>query len=75
VFLEEHGMTDSVLYAMTDDGERLPVIDVSNPAFAVVMSEEEVAALTDPLVVPTTLGVAADALDRRICRIFSDLPA
>jgi hypothetical protein len=40
-------MTGGVLYAMTDEGERLPVIDVTNPAFAVVASEGEVAALTD----------------------------
>jgi hypothetical protein len=106
-----------VLYAMTDDGECLPVIDVTNPAFAVVVSEREVAALTDQFVLesserreisaplrealqrsrlgraitaasgtfltgmntyllklgPDNLGVAAEAIDRRIAASFPAL--
>jgi hypothetical protein len=102
---------------MTDDGERLPVIDVTNPAFAVVVSEREVAALTDQFVLesserreisaplrealqrsrlgraitaasgtfltgmntyllklgPDNLGVAAEAIDRRIAASFPAL--
>jgi len=37
-------MRDGVLYAVTDEGVRLPVIDVTNAAFAVTATDEELAA-------------------------------
>jgi len=36
-----------VLSAMTDDGSRLPVIDLTNPAFAVTITDTELAAMCD----------------------------
>ncbi len=38
-------MKTNVVYAMTDEGEKLAVIDVTNPAFAVSATDEELAAM------------------------------
>jgi hypothetical protein len=43
----ESSMKSDVLYAMTDDGTSLPVIDVTHPSFAVSVSETELAEMTD----------------------------
>jgi hypothetical protein len=43
-------MKPDVLYAMTDDGESLPVVDVTNPAFAVNATDAEIAAMCDQFV-------------------------
>jgi hypothetical protein len=43
-------MTPGVLSVMTDDGVRLPVIDVTDPAFAVVTSDVELEAMSDRFV-------------------------
>jgi hypothetical protein len=40
-------MRDGVLYAMTDEGVRLPVIDVTNAAFAVTATDAELAAMAE----------------------------
>jgi len=40
-------MKTDILYAMTDDGASLPVIDVTHPSFAVTVSETELAEMTD----------------------------
>jgi hypothetical protein len=40
-------MRDGVLYAMTNEGVRLPVIDVTNAAFAVTATEAELAAMAE----------------------------
>jgi len=40
-------MKTGVLYATTDDGVNLPVIDVTNPAFAVAATDAELAAMSD----------------------------
>jgi hypothetical protein len=39
-------LPESRLFAVTPDGTRLPVIDLTNPAFAVPHSEAEIAAMT-----------------------------
>lgn len=43
-------MRPDVLHAMTDDGRSLPVIDVTNPAFAVTATEGELAAMSEQFV-------------------------
>jgi len=43
-------MTPGFLSAMTDDGLSLPVIDVTNPAFAVTTTDTELAAMCDEFV-------------------------
>lgn len=43
-------MGTSVVYAKTEDGLELPVIDVTNPAFAVSATEEEIAAMLEQFV-------------------------
>jgi hypothetical protein len=40
-------MRTDVVYAMTDDGEKLAVIDVTNPAFAVSVTDEKLAAMAE----------------------------
>jgi hypothetical protein len=40
-------MRTDVVYAMTDEGEKLAVIDVTNPAFAVSATDEELAAMAE----------------------------
>ncbi len=40
-------MSDGVLYATTDEGLRLPVIDVTNAAFALTTTEAELAAMAE----------------------------
>jgi hypothetical protein len=40
-------MRTDIVYAVTDEGEKLAVIDVTNPAFAVSATEEELAALAE----------------------------
>jgi hypothetical protein len=40
-------MRTDILYAMTDEGESLPVIDVTNAAFAVSATDEELAAMAE----------------------------
>jgi hypothetical protein len=47
-------MKTGVLYAMTDDGVNLPVIDVTNPAFAVATTDAELAAMSDQYVLEST---------------------
>ena len=44
-------MKNSVLFAVTDDGESLPVIDISNPTFAVKTTEAELAAMADQFLI------------------------
>jgi hypothetical protein len=44
-------MKPDVLYAMTDEATRLPVIDVTNPAFAVSATDAELAAMCDQFVI------------------------
>ena len=43
-------MTPGILSAMTDGGWTLPVIDVTNPAFAVTTTDTELAAMCDQFV-------------------------
>jgi hypothetical protein len=43
--LWETDMSNDVAYAMTDDGVRMAVIDVTHPAFAVAANEAELAAM------------------------------
>ena len=43
--IPEKNKKPGVCYAVTDDGLELPVIDVTNPAFAVQLSEQELDAL------------------------------
>jgi hypothetical protein len=43
-------MKPDVLYAMTDDGESLPVVDVTNPAFTVNAPDTELASMCDQFV-------------------------
>jgi hypothetical protein len=43
-------MTPGVLSVLTDDGVRLPVIDVTDPAFAVATSDVELEAMSDQFV-------------------------
>src|SRR5580704_1030533 len=43
----ESQMRTDVVYAMTDEGEKLAVIDVTNPAFAVNATDEELAAMAE----------------------------
>ncbi len=43
-------MRDGVLYAKTDEGMELPVIDVTNPAFAVAATDEELGAMTEQFI-------------------------
>src|SRR5271168_5161028 len=40
-------MEFNMLYALTQNGWKLPILDISNPAFTVTASEAEVVALTD----------------------------
>jgi hypothetical protein len=40
-------MKTPVLYATTEDGEKLPIIDVMNPAFAVTVADSEVVAMAE----------------------------
>lgn len=40
-------MTPGVFYAMTDDGLRLPIIDVTHPAFALAVTDTELANMAD----------------------------
>jgi len=40
-------METDVLYALTDDGVSLPVVDVTNPAFAITATEAELAAMKE----------------------------
>jgi hypothetical protein len=40
-------MANDVVYAMTDDGVRMAVIDVTHPAFAVAATEAELAAMAE----------------------------
>jgi hypothetical protein len=42
--------TRGILYAMTDDGLELPVIDVTNPVFAVTATDAQLAAMSDQFV-------------------------
>ncbi len=43
----EGQMRTDVVYAMTDEGEKLAVIDVTNPAFSVSATDEELAAMAE----------------------------
>src|SRR5712692_4870809 len=47
-------MTPGILFALTDDGVSLPVIDVTNPAFAVTATDAELASLSDRFVLEST---------------------
>jgi hypothetical protein len=49
-FLLGGSMTRSVFYAITDDGLRLPIIDVTHPAFAVAATDAELANMADQYV-------------------------
>jgi hypothetical protein len=49
--ISETHKKEGVCYAPADDGLELPVIDVTHPAFAFEMSEEDLAALIDRFVV------------------------
>jgi hypothetical protein len=49
-FWEEDGMGNIVIYAKTEDGLELPVIDVTNPVFAVSATEEEMAAMLEQFI-------------------------
>src|SRR5262249_30694194 len=40
-------MADSIFYATTTEGARLPIVDVTHPAFAVAVTDDELAALSD----------------------------
>jgi hypothetical protein len=44
-------LRNSFLFAVTDDGASLPVIDITNPAFAVETTEAELAAMADQFVI------------------------
>ena len=46
ILVPEPNKKPGVSYAVTDDGLELPVIDVTHPAFAVSMTDGELAALT-----------------------------
>jgi len=43
-------MKRDVLYAMTDDGVKLPIIDVTHPAFAVTATDGDLAAMSEQFV-------------------------
>jgi hypothetical protein len=43
-------MTTDMVYAQTEEGEELAVIDVTNPAFSVATNEAELRAMTDPYI-------------------------
>jgi hypothetical protein len=45
--LLEDSLPTDILYAVTDDGTSVPIIDVTNPAFAVTASDAEIAAMSD----------------------------
>jgi len=47
-------MRQDVLYARTGDGLNVPIVDVTNPAFRIDPSEQELAALTGQFVSETT---------------------
>jgi len=47
-------MRQEVLYARTGDGLNVPIVDVTNPAFRIDPSEQELAALTGQFVSETT---------------------
>jgi len=40
-------MAESIYYATTADGARLPIVDVTHPAFTVTVTDDELAALSD----------------------------
>jgi hypothetical protein len=40
-------MADSIYYATTAEGERLSIVDVTHPAFAVTVTDDELAVLSD----------------------------
>ena len=40
-------MAESIYYATTADGARLPIVDVTHPAFTVTLTDDELAALSD----------------------------
>jgi hypothetical protein len=43
-------MADAIYYAMTTEGARLPIVDVTHPAFAVTVTDDELAALSESYV-------------------------
>jgi len=43
-------MADSIYYATSAEGARLPIVDVTHPAFAVNVTDDELAALSDSYV-------------------------
>ena len=47
-------MKSDVFYALTRDGEKLPILDVTNPAFAVTATDAELAALSDQYIREST---------------------
>src|SRR5712692_444827 len=47
-------MANGVYYATTDDGLALPLVDVTNPAFAVTATDAELAAMSDRFVREST---------------------
>jgi hypothetical protein len=49
-FVNQPPMESRIVYAMTDDGLRLPVIDVTQPAFAVAATDAELSVLSDQFV-------------------------
>jgi hypothetical protein len=44
-------LKNSVLSALTDDGESLPIIDITNPTFAVKTTEADLAAMADQFLI------------------------
>jgi hypothetical protein len=64
-------MREAILYAATDDGSTLPVIDVTHPAFAVTISEAELATMSHDFVLESAQrqdvpAAVRDALQRSI---------
>jgi hypothetical protein len=58
-------MADSVYYATTVEGARLPIVDVTHPAFAVAVTDDELAVLSDAYAVgsPQRSAVAPQVIE------------
>jgi len=54
-------MADAIYYAMTTEGTRLPIVDVTHPAFAVIVTDEELATLSDRYVLESRQRSAVPA--------------
>jgi hypothetical protein len=65
------GRSTGILYAMSDDGRRLPVIDVTNPAFAISVGDAELDALADQFVTESKARQRGSAFLQRVLLRFA----